>query len=91
MDFPTTNTRKDGTSSGIAFRIFCLSDDQPVCCQRHIPHGDQEPPYEDYTADNGADQKVKGKDGNAPTEGTAAGDDPKKHTVYPKRQTAQEP
>ena len=64
---------------------------QPVYCQ-HITHnGGQEPPYEDYTADNGADQKVQGKDGNAPAEGTASGDDPEKHTVYPKRQTAQEP
>ena len=73
------------------YSFLWLSNNQSVHRQRHIPHGDQEPPYEDYTADNGADQKVQGKDGNAPAEGAAAGDDPQKHTVYPKRQTAQEP
>ena len=64
---------------------------QPVHRQRHIPHGDQEPPYQNDTADNRADQKVQGKDGNAPAEGTTARDDPEKHSMDTERQTAQEP
>lgn len=63
-----------------------------LCVVRgYIPYCNSEAPKEDKAADDTADQKVQGKEGNAPTEGTAAGNNLEKHTVYLQRQTAQEP
>ena len=65
-----------------------LTDDQPVCGQRYIPCSYQQAPDQDETADDTADDEVERKGGNTAAKGSATGNNPKKHPMQTKGQTA---
>ena len=67
------------------------SNDQPVHCQRHIPHRHDQPPGQNETTNHAADNEVQRKQGNPSTQGAAARHDPEAHPMEAKRQPAEYP
>ena len=76
---------------GASCTLFELPSYEPVCGQRHIPHGYDQPPYQDKTAYHTADNKIENKQRDTSAEGAAARYDPKAHPMESERQAAKYP
>lgn len=73
------------------FIITVLPDNQPVHCQRHIPHRHDQPPCQDKAADHTAQNEIQGKQGDPSTQGAVARHNPEVHPMEAEGQATEYP
>ena len=72
-------------------RLYIATQNYPEDDEQTIPCRHQQAPDQDETADHTTDDEVERHRGNTAAEGSATGNDPKKHPMQTKGQTAQDP